>query len=296
MGRSPNTISRECALNRVKGRYDPGKADHKAYVRRQNAKYQGKKIVEHPDLKREVHLRLMDDQSPEAVARRITRYEHHLPAISKNAVYRYIKSPYGRQIETHRLLKRKRKKGGRPKIAKLPNRVWIDKRPEYINARRGIGHAEADFIVSGKSGRGTLLVVVDRKARATFIEQILKATIKHVHAAFVRIKWRFPELRTVTTDNDILFAKHGELGMLLGIKIFFCHPYHSWEKGTIEQTNGVIRRDIPKGSDISTYSKHFIRMLESKLNRRPMKCLRYRTPQEVLDCHRARVHKQKTPR
>lgn len=296
LGRGKSSIADELKRNRVKGRYDPRKADHKAYVRRKYAKYQGMKIVENPALRTEVELRLMDDQSPEAVARRITRREHRLPSLSKNAVYRYIKSPYGRRIESHRTRKRSRRRGERSRTRHLPDRTFIDQRPGYINARRGIGHAEADFIVSGKSGHGILLTVCDRKARMTFIEQILTVTIKQVHRAFLRVQRRFPELRTVTTDNDLLFVHHRELARELGIRIYFCHPYHSWEKGSIENANGVIRRDIPKGSDLSRYSKHFIQELEAKLNRRPMKILGYRTPEELLSAYRRRTHKQKTPR
>ena len=124
-----------------------------------------------------------------------------------------------------------------------------------------VGHAEADFIVSGKEGKGILLVVVDRKLRAVFLEQILIVTIGAVHRAFVRIKKRYPELQTFTTDNDILFQHHRELARLLGVKIYFCHPYHSWEKGSVENVNGVIRKTIPKGSDLSQHSKRFMRSM-----------------------------------
>lgn len=103
-------------------------------------------------------------------------------------------------------------------------------------------------------------------------------------------------MKTMTTDNDLLFERHKDLEKLLRIKIYFCHQYHSWEKGTIENTNGVIRRDIPKGSDVSRYSKRFIADLEAKLNRRPMECLEDRTPQEVLDTHRERIRKNKKRR
>jgi len=294
--RSPNTISAEIIRNRVRGMYDPAKAHHKAYVRRTYAKYQGKKIVAHQALNKEVEWRLMDDQSPQAIARRISHREKHLPSISKNAVYRYIASVYGRRIEHHRLHKRKRRSRKRGRQNSLPGRTFIDKRPKKINRRLRIGDAEADFIVSGKSGRGILLTMADRKSRVSFIEQILHVTIPNVHRAFLRIQQRFPEIKTVTTDNDLLFARHQEIEQLLGIKIYFCHPYHSWEKGTIENTNGVIRRDIPKGSDVSHYSKRCMKSLEAKLNRRPMECLKDRTPQEVLDRHRKRIHRNKKHR
>lgn len=241
--------------------------------------------------------RLLDDQSPQAVARRISHREKHLPAISKNAIYRYIESVYGRRIEAHRLLLKKRR-GSHKRGSKksLSQRTFIDKRPQKINERSRIGDFEADFILSGRSGKGILLTVADRKSRTSFIERILRATIKNVHRAFLCIKKRFPEMKTMTTDNDLLFERHKELEKLLYIKIYFCHQYHSWEKGTIENTNGVIRRDIPKGSDISRYSKRFIEKLEAKLNRRPMECLKDRTPQEVLDMHKERVRGNKKHR
>lgn len=145
-----------------------------------------------------------------------------------------------------------------------------------------IGDAEFDFIVSGKEGHGILLVVVDRKLRVTFTEPIYIVTIKAVHEASLKIKRRYSEWRTGTTDNDLLFARHRELERELMIKIFFCHPYHSWEKGTVENTNGEIRKYFPKGSDISLKTTSFFKDIEKKLNNRFMKCLNYKTPHEVL--------------
>lgn len=291
MGRSPNTVSVELYRNRVKEWYDPKKAHHKAYVRRKYAKYQGMKIVAHDALQKEIMKRLYDDQSPEAIAGHIRR-NRTLPSISKDAIYRFVKSVYGRRIEYHRLRRRMRQRKKRTKVVALLHRTFIDKRPRNINARKRIGDAEADFIVSGRSGKGIALVVVDRKSRITFLERIIRPTIAHVHAAFLRIKVRFPEMSTLTMDNDILFAHHEELAHLLRVKIYFCHPYHSWEKGTVENTNKVVRRDIPKGSDLSRRSLCFIGRLEQKLNRRPMKCLKYQSPQEMLDAHRRRSNKK----
>lgn len=293
MGRSPNTISEELARNRVRGAYDAEQAQQKAYARKKYAKYQGKKIFEHDDLRKEIHLRILDDQSPRAIARRITRREKHLPSISRNAIYRYIGSPYGRRLETHRAWKKSRRRGRRPRSKKLEGRTMIDARPAYINDRSRLGHAEGDFIVSGKAGRGILLVVVDRKSRTAFIEPILPVTIPAMEQAFLRIQHRYLEMRTMTTDNDILFQYHKRLAALLGIRIFFCHPYRSSEKGGIENANKVIRRDIPKGADISRRSRRFLEKLEAKLNRRPMEVLRDYTPQEVLSAYRKRVHKNK---
>lgn len=287
LDRSPSTICDELKRNAVRGVYHPRKARHKAYVRKKYARYQGKKIVEHRDLRAFIEDRLEDDQSPRAIAGRIARHEPQLPRVSKNSIYRFLDSPYGSSIDFFRKERRGHARG-KPRTAtqQLRNRVFIDKRPGIINARARTGDAEADFIVSGNDGSGALLVVEDRKMRITFLAIIYRVTIYNMERAFLRIKKRFPELKTISTDNDILFKHHKRLARLLGVRIYFCHPYHSWEKGSIENTNGVIRKSIPKGSDLSRYSAHAIRMIEQKLNRRIMECIDYRTPQELLGRHR----------
>ena len=278
--------------NTVKGVYDPLKAQQKSYARRKYSKYQGKKIVQHPKLRTFIEKKLMDDQSPQAIAGRLRKREKDLPSVSKESIYRYIRSPYGRNIERYRQMKRRKKRHRRARGKKLDGRVFIDKRPQHINKRTRGGHAEADFILSGKNGHGILLVVADRKLRVSFLEQILIVSIHQVHKAFLRIMKRYPEMRSFTTDNDILFRHHKELEKLLKIKIYFCHPYHSWEKGAVENVNKYIRKDIPKGSDLSRYSKKFIASLEEKLNRRAMKCLDYASPQEMLEAFRKRKRRR----
>lgn len=294
LGRSPNSISSEIQLGEVDGVYNANKAQHKAQVRRQEAKYQGMKIGEHGLLQDYVEQNLYADQSPEAIAGRLQSQEKKLPTVSKDSIRRYIKSVKGRRVEYYRIQKKRKRKHGRkrPSVRQLTDRVFIDKRPESINQRRDIGHAEADFIVSGKSGQGVILNVTDRKSRMTFLELIIEVTIANVHRAFQRIKLRFPELKTMTSDNDLLLQKHKELEELLNVTIYFCHPYHSWEKGTVENSNKYVRREIPKGSDLSKYSKQFVKKIETKLNARYMKNLNYKTPQEMLDEPRKRKKHQ----
>lgn len=286
--RSHSSILDEIKRNKVNGRYDPIKADHKAYVRKKYKRYQGKKIVRNTKLQAYVEEQLYDDQSPQAIAGRLKRYEKKLSYASKNTIYRYIQSPYGRRIEYHRSQRNKKRRRHKPRSKPWKDRVFIDKRPLSINARKNVGDAEGDFIVSGKSGHGIVLVIEDRKLRASFLEQILKPDCAAVLQACKRIKKRYPEWKSMTTDNDILFQHHKELGRELGICIYFCHPYHAWEKGSVENRNKSIRIYIPKGSDISRYSKRFIQKLEAKLNRRFMEVLNYRTPRELLDRHRKR--------
>lgn len=286
--RAVSTISDELKRNRTRRSYDSAKAHQKAYVRRKYAKYQGMKIVERPKLRTFVEQALWEGRSPESISGRIKNHEKRLPRISADSIERFLGSVHGRRIEAHRrqLIRKRSWRRRRPKVTQLKDRKFIDIRPKIINRRGRIGDVEADFVLSGKSGHGILLTVADRKLRVSFLEKILPVSIKNVHRAFIRIKKRYPELKTITTDNDFLLKHHQELEKLLGVTIYFCHPYHSWEKGTIENMNGEVRKSIPKGSDISGYSRIYIRSVEMKINHRYMECLKYQTPKEALELHR----------
>jgi len=231
-----------------------------------------------------VEKHLLDGQSPGAISGRLKYQEKNLPYVSKDTIIRFLRSPYGKIIGL------KLKKGKRPKKGakrkKLADRVFIDKRPKIIEKRGRVGDMEADFIIACRSGKGVLLVVICRKLRVTFLKIIHNVSIDEVHQAFVKIKQRFPEMKTLTLDNDILFKMHKTLAKLLGLKIYFCHPYHSWEKGGVENVNKFIRRYIPKGSDLSRYTAEEIIELEKRCNCRFMKCLKYATPQEKLNEYR----------
>ena len=244
--------------------------------------------MECPPLRVFIEVKLKEGRSPESISGRIKHHEKSLPSISADSIERFVKSVHGRKIESHRnKLKRKRKnRKRRPKVTMLTDRTFIDKRPKIIEKRGRVGDVEADFIVSGKAGRGYILTVADRKLRVSFLEKVLPVSINNMEKAFLKIKKRYPEMRTVTTDNDLLFRYHKRLEKLLNVNIYFCHPYHSWEKGTIENVNGKVRKDIPKGSDISRYSSCSIRLVEKKLNDRYMECLNYTTPQEALILYR----------
>lgn len=289
--RSVSTISEEIEKNSVKGTYDPHKAHQKSYVRRHRASYRGKKIAAHQALKRFVEGNLLDGQSPEAIAGRLQHHEKTLPYVSKNTIYAFLRSPYGKA--TGLKLKKKKRPRRRKKVTQLEDRIFIDKRPTIIEKRLRVGDVEADFIVSGRDGKGVLLVVVDRRVRVAFLALIRRVTIDAVHAAFERIKHRFAEMRTASIDNDLLFQMHKALERLLNITIYFCHPYHSWEKGSVENANKIIRKFIPKGSDLSRYHEEEIQAIEDFLNDRFMQCLNYATPKEMLEKHRWRKWKTK---
>jgi IS30 family transposase len=282
--RSVSSISKEISKNSVRGEYDPNKAQQKAYVRRHNASFRGKRVIAHKELRAFVEKHLLAGQSPHAISGRIKYHEKLLPQVSGDTIYRYLRSPYGKNIGLRLAKKKRRKKGVKRK--QLADRVSIEKRPKIIDKRGRVGDVEGDFIVSCKGGRGVLLVVVCRKLRVAFLELIKDVSIDEVHTAFLKIKDRFPEMKTLTIDNDILFRMHKTLSQLLNLPIYFCHAYHSWEKGGVENANKYIRKYIPKGSNLMRYTKKEIRIIESECNDRFMKCLKYATPQELLEKYR----------
>ncbi len=267
-----------------KGRsYDASVAEHTTYVRRRYNRAVGKKIALDLELRKFVEMHLLDDQSPEEISKRLKRVEKHLTYVSGSAIRRYIKSVYGRRIESHRAKVFKKRRRHRPTKPRIVDKRLIDTRPSKINKRWGLGHMEGDFIVSGTSGKGIILGLRDRKVRKNLLERILPVSVRNVERALRRMKKRYPEMQTITFDNDILFLEHKRLEHVLGIKIYFCHVHAPYEKPSIENLNKDLRRYIPKSSDISRYSKRFVQKLEAKMSRRFMDVLGSLTPDEAYE-------------
>jgi IS30 family transposase len=285
----------------VNGDYTAKKAHHKAAVRRKASKFQGKRIVANPLLQSFIDKALLQRQSPEAIAGRLKAgLELGLPYVSRDTIETYIASVHGRRIEHQiKLLKagqKRKNKRRRPLVDTGTNgdtKVYIDDRPRVITNRERVGDLEVDFIVSGKTGSGYALTAADRKLRVGFIRKILPVTVGNVLKALQDIKKAFPEMTSITTDNDILFTYHKQLETALGVPFYFCHPYSSWEKGSVENYNGQVRKYIRKGSDISQYGEVYMQAIEIKLNSRYMKILDYKTPQEALNEYRQEQEKLK---
>lgn len=275
---------------RIGRTYDAAYAKLRAYTKRKYARPVGTKIVSHPKLRKLIDELLLDLQSPENVSGRIERFEGDLPCVSPFAIRRYIASPHGRRIEVKRkkLLRKRRKRANR---TVYDGKRMISKRPKRIKEKREIGHFEGDFIVSGKSGKGMILDLSDMKARYALLEKILPVSTRTVTNALIRMKRRFPEMKTITFDNDILLLHHKTLEEKLNIKIYFCHPHSPWEKPLIENRNKILRQFIPKSSDISRFSRRYITNLEGYMNRRIMKCLGYAMPKEVIVRFRKRKNR-----
>lgn len=281
--RSISSISGEINNNSVNGIYNPHKAHHKAYVKRKNSKYQGMKVVSDIELWDYIEDKIKEDWSPEAIAGRIENIDVRIKSISAKGIYKFIYSVYGRKLERQLAYQgKKRKSKSTQKVHQLVDRVFIDQRPKIIDKRRRFGDWEGDFIVSGKNGQGVLLTLYERKTRYTLIKKMANRKIDEVHKIICELTGGVI-INSLTLDNDIVFRRHRELSEILGVPIYFCHPYHSWEKGGVENTNKLIRRYIPKGSDITQYSDEYIQIVEDKLNNRPKKCLNFKTPKEVME-------------
>ena len=281
LGRSSSTISTEVA--RVRGTYSAKKAEHKAYVKRRYSKVQSMKVAQEQMLRAYVEAKLLLDWSPEMIAGRIRKVDRSIPRVSIKAIYKFIHSVYGRRLEKYLYRNRVKARGGPKRGTKVleDGRTSIEKRPKYIEHRTQFGHFEGDFIESGKDGEGSLLVLVERRTRYPFIAYCPDRSTRAVNELIATLL-RNVRVRSITLDNDISFQKHEELSLLLETIVYFCHPYTSSEKGTVENRNGKIRHyGIPKRTDLSQVSVETIQMIETKLRSLPLKCLDFLTPEEA---------------
>ena len=289
----------------MSGSYDAVKAQSKAAVRRKQAKIQLKRLVTDKKLEKFVVKALLKGKSPGSIAGRLkSGREPGLPYVCRDSIERYLVSTHGTQLAYK--LKCLKQEQGRKKCRKKPSsdsrmkqrgdpKTYIDDRPTGITNRERVGDMEVDFIVSGKGGHGYMLTSEDRKLRVGFIVPVNPPTVASAVKALKKVKRRFPEFSTMTTDNDILWRYHKEIEQAVGITIYFCHEYSSWEKGGVENFNGVARRYLKKGSDLSQYSDAYVKKVEATLNDRYMAVLDYQTPQEALDEYRKQQQTEAKP-
>lgn len=280
MKRSKSSVSEE--LRRVNGKYDSEKAEQHRYRQQYHKTYEWMKVAALPALQEYVAAKMKEDWSPEEIAGRIKYVETDIPPATTPSIYKYIYSIYGRQLEQYLRYGRQTKKDKARASSGITDRTFIDKRPKKVENRRFFGDWEADFIVSGKNGSGYLAVFVERKTRYAVIRKITLKDTDTVFCLFQKILGGMFMVSSLTIDNDIVFRKHPELSKMIGAPVYFTHPYHSWEKGTVENMNKWIRQYVPKKSDISKLTDEYVEMIEKKLNGRPRKCLKFRTPYEAM--------------
>jgi len=267
--RSPNTISREVREKVVGGVYLPKKAHHKTYWRRYQSKRQCLKVGLDSHLSWFVDTHVRKQWSPERMAGYLRGSGY---TVSTKAIYRFV---YARSLEGYLLLKSRRKKPRRCRPQWGDGRTYIEDRPPIDCS----GHFEADFVVSSHN-QTALLVVVDKHTRRTWIERIHNRKHAVVTRAF-RTIFRNINVKTLTLDNDIAFLQWRELEKQLQTIVYFTHPYRSWEKGLVENTNRWIRLFVPKRSDIALVSPANLERALQYLNEIPRQCLGYRTAADV---------------
>lgn len=221
--------------------------------------------------------------TPEIIAGR-SRLETEIAYVCHEAIYQFIykESPDLIQLLPRKHKKRRKKYPQRGTRSNIKNKVSIEDRPQQVADRTEVGHWESDSIVSPKQKPG-LNVAVERVTRLVHISKLASKSAKSTHISLVQKLSQHPEdfIKSITYDNGSENAKHIETNEALNCKSYFCLPYHSWEKGAVEQVNGLIRRFLPKKTDLTEISKTTIKQIERQLNDRPRKCLNYKTPNEA---------------
>jgi IS30 family transposase len=280
--RHPSTITRELRRNKGLRGYRARQAHQKALYRRSTAKKATK--FTHKTI-RLVIERLKDKWSPEQISGWLQRIQIY---ISHERIYQFLLenkreggSLYKHLRRSHR--KRKKRYGSPERRGQIPDRVSIDKRPKVVDARGRIGDWEADTII-GRNHQGALVTLVERKSKFTLIRKINRKTSHAVNSAISEmakgIKKRFI---TMTVDNGREFSGHRELSSRLNVEVYFAHPYHSWERGLNENTNGLLRQYFPKKTDLREISNEHVLYVQHMLNNRPRKLLNFFTPYEVFN-------------
>ena len=280
IGRDPGTISRELRRNRGLKGYRPQQAHNLALARRYDKAQPriGNQVWQ------QVELLIREEWSPEQVVGRVAMEQG--VSISHEWIYQYIYADKHSGGDLYRYLRcqkvRRKRYGSYDRRGCIPNQVSIDDRPAIVDSKRRIGDWEGDTVI-GKGHRGALVTLVERKSLYTVIRSVLHKTAEAVRDAVVDglspyIDW----VHTITYDNGREFADHEGMASDLETRIYFAHPYASWERGLNENTNGLIRQYFPKDRDLTTVTKHEIETAMDKLNHRPRKSLGYRTPYEVF--------------
>src|SRR5260221_3223358 len=277
LGRSVSTLSRELDRNRQ------GPRRRRWYVARRAQQKADRLQVQshrHPRLKcvslhQEVVRLLELGWSPELIAGRLKCRRPDLPTISPEGIYQWI---YNHRIDLVRCLARAHRKR-RPRWrtlkhrVRIPRRISVRQRPEAVQTRQEPGHWETDLVVG--PGPSALQVLVGRQSRYTRLSLVPQRTATASRVALTHLLESIPEplRRSITYDNGGENCEHLTLNDDFGLQSYFCEPYHSWEKGTVENTNGLIRRFIPKHTPLSSLSLTSIVQLENWLNDRPRKVL-----------------------
>ena len=291
IGVSPSSVCRELRRNRSKKGYRHKKASAKAKWRLQEKASKRRKFTE--TMWNKAKEKLQEGWSFEMFSGRMKREAQ--PTVCAEALYQeYYKRQKlvaeGKSEEelpplpkSHRKRHRRGKSYKTAGRGRIPGRVDIAQRPKVVEGRNRFGHYEGDLI-NGLLGTGNLVTIAERMTRFTFFGYVASKETDAVMEVAKDLLVNMPPevLKTLTFDNGKEFAKFQVLEEALGLKVYFAKPYHSWERGTNENRNGIVRKVLPKGSPFDELTQEQKDRIDHMLNDRPMKCLNWRTPREAF--------------
>lgn len=285
LDRSPSTLSRELIRNSppiIKGRYLPHVAQQRAQQRRLEEHRRVR--MKDPRLRGYIRRQMMLGWSPERIAGRWKVLGHG--RISHEAIYQWVYSSAPELIShLHRARKKRLRRGHRSNAPgiRIPSRKSVRERPKVVAGRKQAGHWEADTMI-GKGCKSTLQILVERKTRLTRLNVLPHKSAPAMRRTLNKALSQYPKglRRTITYDNGSENYQHLAVNKVLGTKSYFCAPMHSWEKGTVENTAGLVRRRLPRQTDFGIVPKSQIKRTEHWLNHLPRKCLGFKTPAEVF--------------
>jgi IS30 family transposase len=276
----PSTVSRELQRNRGKRGYRP----HQAHLLSQKRKLARQKTRIAPETWKTVEQHLLEQWSPEQINGYLKLSNQ--PGVSHEWIYQYIyrdKLSGGTLSDNLRCQKKRRKRYGKnSRRGQIPNRRMIQERPAIVGSRERAGDWEIDTII-GKGHKQAIVSLVERKTRYCLLAKVERKTAEQIEQAACRKLSVYQELvHTITSDNGREFANHDKIAATLEASFFFAHPYCSWERGSNENTNGLVRQYFPKQMAFALITDKQIQAVEDKLNSRPRKTLGYRTPNELF--------------
>lgn len=291
LGRHPSTIHREIRRNWfddgpwLRG-YFAVAANERASTRRRRVG----KLHRDPELARFVTERLQETWSPEQIAGHLKSTRQLQAYACHETIYRYVYGPDGRAAELYKLLPRMRRRrraryARRPRGLHIPPHNTIAQRPAHIGERQSYGHWECDLIAFRKEyGRHNITTLVERRSRYLIMIKNPSRSSTGIMAGLAERLEPFPPpmRQSITFDRGTEFAFFATLKRSLEIDSYFCKPQAPWQKGTVENTNGRLRRFLPSDTDIALIPPEKLMELTTRLNRIPRKCLGYRTPEDVL--------------
>lgn len=278
--KSKSTISRELSRNRLPdGRYEPAQAQQLATSRRIHAT---KRRI--PSMTIDfVKLCLNVDWSPEQISHVSTRLG--MP-VSHEWIYQYVatdKATGGKLYKSLRHGHKRYRKGKTSKRCVIPEPVSIDERPAIVDTRERFGDWEIDTVL-GKHGTGALVTIAERTSRFYLVKKVTSKSADAVRDATIELLRPYAEhVHTITADNGSEFVGHKAIAEALETEIYFAHPYSSWERGLNENSNGLLRQYIPKGTDLREITEEEVMQAMARLNARPRKCLGFRQPSVIFN-------------